>query len=346
MKEIDKFLKRACRSLRVAPSLKSHIREELREHLLESMESHVKEGLSQEEAVRLAIKEFGSPDIVGDELSSIHSQDLFSFVLDRAMSWREKTMKTGWKWDFVALAAMALVIGLEVLMSWVCVVFVFPKVAYTFDSLGLSFPAIFAPIPKIFRFLSHYGFVPLCVILGGWILFEVKYRKESKPNIRLAASAVICAGMTLLFVTVCFGTLIPATMLAPGAAMVPSYTSGLRSASMVSLKLTEADIILSRLSDACEKRDWNAARTSARDLRIIFQAFEVTSYRDVTTITGRVTSPEESEEIRQLLRTLHQQSYVVLKGVRSKEFSAIPARVTELEKSYVQFKEMLGKQGR
>ena len=340
MKEIENFLNRVCRFLRVAPSLKKHIREELQEHVVEAMEAHRKEGLSEEEALQRAIEEFGSPDTVGDQLSSIHSQNFFSFVLDRAMVWRERTMKTGWKWNFVALTAMALVIGIESLMSMACAVYVLPRVTETFKMLGLPFPRICDGMLTSVRFFRDYWFVPLCILGGGWTLFEFKCRRESKSSIRLASFAAVCVATTVLFIFASFGTMLPAAMVVAGAALAPSYTRGLDSAAMVSLKLTEADILFSQLSDACEKENWDAAGDSARDLYIIMQSLYLT--RDLASMTGSPKSSEESEEMREVLYELNDQSITIVKSVHAKEFSTISAQLAELKASYARFKQMTG----
>lgn len=213
MKEIERFLNRVCRFLRVAPSLKTHIREELREHILESKEAHMREGLSEEEALKLAMEAFGSPDTVGEELSQIHNQNLFSFVLDRAMAWREQTMKTEWKWNFVAVAGMVMVIGIELLMCMVCVVYVLPVVLRSYQESRMALPAFLDQLISAIRFFHDWWFVPLCLFAGAWILFELKYKKPSKANIRSASLAVACVGMTLVLSAVTLATLIPAAWL-------------------------------------------------------------------------------------------------------------------------------------
>ena len=98
MNELERYLDQVCPSLRVSSSLRRHLREELKEHLTEAIEANVAEGLSQEDAAARAIAAFGPPAMVGEGLEAVYGRRLFSVVIEKAMEWKEKTMKTGWKW--------------------------------------------------------------------------------------------------------------------------------------------------------------------------------------------------------------------------------------------------------
>ena len=106
METIERYLDHVCGSLGGSSSLRRHLREELREHLTEAMDSHVAAGLSPEEAAAKAVEAFGSPATVSEELGIVYGRRLLAVVVEKAMAWKERTMKTGWKWSFVAHLAL------------------------------------------------------------------------------------------------------------------------------------------------------------------------------------------------------------------------------------------------
>jgi hypothetical protein len=322
MNEIEEFVGRLCRSLHVENALKEHIREELREHLSEAIECHVREGLPHEEAVRRAIEEFGSAEMIGHELNSIHRGSLLSFLMQKAVSWREQTMKTEWKWNFVALTALVLTMTIQVLLAFACVVFVFPMVAYAFDLREWQLPAISKASFTMARAVDSYWFVTL-LVPAGWIAFEVLYKKEAKPNIRLAAFALACVAATVFFAVTSVGALVPAVhALAPRATLTPSSALGIRSAAVLKRKLAEADALVLELSAACDKSQWDLVRDDAHDTYIICQSLTFTGAANLMKIVGKPEIADEPQ-IQRLLMELADRSDSMARRARSQDLRSV-----------------------
>lgn len=97
MRDIESYLDQVCRSIGGSKALHLHLREELREHVLETIERHKADGLDEDQAVQKALEEFGQPEAVREGLQAIYGRSLMGLVIEKAMQWKEKTMKTGWK---------------------------------------------------------------------------------------------------------------------------------------------------------------------------------------------------------------------------------------------------------
>jgi HPt (histidine-containing phosphotransfer) domain-containing protein len=326
----------------VEPALKDHIREELREHLSEAVECHVRDGLSEEQAVKRAIEEFGSAEAVGQELRSIHSADLLSFLMKKAMSWKEKTMKTEWKWNFVALAALAFTIIAEVVLGFVCVIYVYPRINFAFNSLASPVPWSFDLANRTADVSTRYGVVLLLLIVCGWILFEFLYRKEGKPNIRLGIFAAVGLAATLFFAAASLSLLVPAAQsLAPMATLASSSALGMRSAGMVERKLHESDALLSEMSDACGKKDWNLVRDDAHDLSVICHSFSFTRAKNLARISGK-TGTSDNSKLDLLLQETEGHGMELEQSARRQNLPAVLDNLKVLQESLQELRKALG----
>src|SRR5437899_4809146 len=127
MDKLELYLDQVCRSIGGPKALRQHVRQELREHLLDAVAEHKAAGLSEEKALEKALEDFGGPEQVRSELEATHGHRLMPVVIDKAMQWKEKTMKAKWLWTTWAYLAVVLVIVLEVLFITFNRVFVVPK---------------------------------------------------------------------------------------------------------------------------------------------------------------------------------------------------------------------------
>src|SRR5262245_6452921 len=114
MDKLERFLDQACRGVGGPRSLRSHVRQELREHLLDATAAHRAEGLSDDEALARALEEFGGAEELRSELTATHGHRVMNVVVDKALEWKEKTMKATWLWSTWAHVALALIIAAEV----------------------------------------------------------------------------------------------------------------------------------------------------------------------------------------------------------------------------------------
>ena len=127
MDKLEQYLDQVCRSIGGPRSLRQHVRQELREHLLDAVAQHQRGGLSEEEALDQALEEFGRPEDVRSELEATHGHRMMAVVIDKAMQWKEMTMRAKWLWTTWAYLGLVAVIALEVLFITFMVMFIVPK---------------------------------------------------------------------------------------------------------------------------------------------------------------------------------------------------------------------------
>src|SRR5437660_6852286 len=127
MDKLEHYLDQVCRSIGGPRSLRQHIRQELGEHLRDAVAEHRVAGMSEPEAIDRALADFGGPDQVRAELEATHGHRLLPVVIDKAMQWKEKTMKARWLWASWAHVVLAIVIALEVLTLTLANVFLVPR---------------------------------------------------------------------------------------------------------------------------------------------------------------------------------------------------------------------------
>lgn len=199
--DVDRYLDRACGHLKVGSSLRAHLRDEIRGHLLEAIEGHISGGLAREEAVARAIEDLGDPAEVAAGLEGVYGRHAVRLLIEKAMEWKERTMKTGWKWTFVAHAALAVILVAEVLFVLLAAVYVFPLVSFEFDSMDLETPSYMQVARNLVQWIFDWGPALLALGAAALAVFEWRYRGESKPMVRLAAgglSAVLLMGLLWL----------------------------------------------------------------------------------------------------------------------------------------------------
>src|SRR5215471_11793159 len=112
MDKLEQYLDQVCRSIGGPRSLRQHIRQELREHLLDAAARHKAAGLPEEQALDRALEDFGGPEQVRSELEATHGHRLLPVVIDKAMQWKENTLKAKWLWTTWAYLAVVVLIAL------------------------------------------------------------------------------------------------------------------------------------------------------------------------------------------------------------------------------------------
>src|SRR5204863_2910963 len=127
MEKLDHYLDQVSRGIGGPRSLRQHVRQELREHLLDAVAEHKAAGLSEEEALGRALADFGGAEQVRSELEATHGHRMMAVVIDKAMQWKEMTMRAKWLWATWAYLGLAGVIALEVMFITCAVIFIVPK---------------------------------------------------------------------------------------------------------------------------------------------------------------------------------------------------------------------------
>src|SRR5262249_56980891 len=127
MDKLEHYLDQVCRSIGGPRSLRQHVRQELREHLLDAVAGHKAAGLPEEQALDRALEDFGGPEQVRSELEATHGHRLMPVVIDKAMQWKERTMKAKWLWTTWVYVAVIGVVVLQVLFLAFSAVYLVPK---------------------------------------------------------------------------------------------------------------------------------------------------------------------------------------------------------------------------
>ncbi|MFO0808149.1 MAG: permease prefix domain 1-containing protein [Gemmataceae bacterium] len=262
MDELERYLDRVCRGIGGPKSLRQHVRQELREHLLDAAAGHKAAGVPEDRALSLALEEFGGPDEVRSELAATHGQRLLGVVIDRALHWKETTLKAKWLWATWAYLAAAAVIVAEVLSITFAVMFIVPKF-YRLMQDGLVDPGVLDDqgAAWMVAFLHRLDAAAdqstwlLLATVAAWGLFEWRVRGENKPLMRLAALGTAALGLAVV------------ALLTWGSLAV-GFCLGLPSTGKVTRlyavdQVASIDASVAAAERALEKQDWAAAREQA-----------------------------------------------------------------------------------
>lgn len=271
MDKLEHYLDQVCRGLGGSRAMRQHIRQELREHLSDAIAERRAAGMSEEEALARALEDFGAPDEVRSELEATHGHRLMAVVIDKAIEWKEKTMKAKWlwlSWAHVALAAVILVAGFTIVFSEMFLVPKFRQIA----RVGWLHPGVHDPgAAWLFSILSGMDWLsnhaPLILLGVGilWVLFEWRVRSENKTFMRLSALGTAAVGLVVA-VMLTTGSMLILMMLGwPG-----SVAAGERVAVNTTVNIDAAVV---SIDGALETRDWEALKEEVRrvssNLRIL-----------------------------------------------------------------------------
>lgn len=265
MDKLEHYLDQVCRGIAGPRSLRQHIRQELREHLMDAVSEHENAGVTHEAAIDRALEEFGGPDEVRRELEATHGHRLMTVVVDKAMQWKEKTMKAKWLWTTWVHLALGVVIGLGALFVYMFQTFFAPRIEYLAherwltvegpDAAGIS-KVLLPFIGGIANIRDNWVWwvIPLLV---AWCLFEWRARTENKSLIRLSAMSFVAAVLTAV---VCLLSLSVTATLNMGL-----YNVHRRNPEPdVRTAITELEATLPSLETALAAKNWPAVESSMR----------------------------------------------------------------------------------
>jgi hypothetical protein len=261
--KLEQYLDQVCRSIGGPKSLRQHVRQELREHLKDAAAGHKAAGLSEDEALNKALADFGGPEEVRSELEATHGHRLLPVVIDKAMQWKEKTMRAKWLWTTWAYIAVILVIGLEFFYIAFAEIYLVPKFKKLREDGYMGDAGDDATIQWLYSFLDRVGsvldYVPQ-ILLGAlvlWGLFEWRVRSENKTLMRLSA---LGSGSLALMVVV---SLMMAALVLPFMLGIP----GNRVAQPWALETASSiERSVSALEQAAAKKDWVALKAQAQEV--------------------------------------------------------------------------------
>lgn len=259
MDKLERYLDQVCWGVGGPRSLRQHIREELREHLQDAAGAYRAAGATEEEALARALADFGGPEQVRSELEATHGHRLMAVVVDKALQWKETTMRAKWLWTTWAHLALAGVIALEVFFIVSSMVMVMPKcreiVQTEWPDPGgsgaddfLAWAASFVQgLATTIEYVAWWV-IPLAV---AWVLFEWRWRSEHKVFIRLAAMGTAALGLMVVVILTSTAMVVPLTMVAPAIRLRPPEP-------IVRETVARIDTALQELESALAKKDWDA----------------------------------------------------------------------------------------
>jgi hypothetical protein len=264
MDKLEHYLDKVCRSIGGSKSLRRHVRQELREHLLDAAAQYRAAGLSEEEALDRAVHDFGGPEEVRSGLEEAHGHRLLPVLIDKAMQWKERTMRAKWLWATWAHLALAGVIGLAVLWLTFANVFLVPR----FHKLvrdGLIDPAVLEEqgVTWMASFLDgldelggHYTTWLLLAVAVASGLFEWRVRGENKSLIRLSAWGTVAVGLLVA------GVLTAGSLVIPYMLAMPA--TGRMARTFAAQQVASVDTSMAALEQALAKKDWESVKEQAK----------------------------------------------------------------------------------
>ncbi len=247
--------------------MRQHVRQELAEHLRDAVAEHRGAGLSEEQALERALADFGGPDQVRSELEATHGHRLMAVVIDKAIEWKEKTMKAKWLWTSWAHGMLGAVIGLEILFITFNVIFIIPK----FQKLmldGIIDPSI-AEEEGIGWFVNYLH--TLSEVAGGhtiwfiivpavlWGLFEWRVTSEHKVFMRLAALGTVAVALLVVIVLMGMALVVSFTMGAPALGRIARP--------WVAEQVSTIDTSVQALEESLKQKNWQAMPEQAEQAR-------------------------------------------------------------------------------
>lgn len=243
--------------------MREHVRQELRVHLLDALERHRAVGLSDEEALIKAIEEFGRPEDLRSELVATHGHRMLAVVVERALHWKEKTMRARWLWLSWANLTLGLVVVLELLFLFFNTYFIFPKframMAYglidvdILQRAGASWMTTF--LDRLQWMQERHGWTIVLGLVMAIGLFEWRVRGENKSLMRFSALGTTALGLFLTIVVMSFSLVVSMCLALPelGTMVRPWAVE----------QVARLDSALDALEQAQTRQDWEAMRDPA-----------------------------------------------------------------------------------
>ncbi len=334
--EIERFLDRACCGVGGTSELRRHLRKELKEHLEEEIEQDIAAGMTREEAMAKAIEEFGDPLVVRDGLQSVHGRRLMSLLIEKSMIWRERTMKTGWKWSFIAHVALVLTIAAEGLLAASALVFVAPYLKLWHEKLGSP---SFLHMETIFGFAAPFAYdflwVPcLLVPLAVWGLFEWKYRSEYKSMVRLGALSFVSLAMFFVMAAIFVSMGLDSIVFVGKIHKLHMDMTPHEAQRIVFPKIVEGQAAFEELGAAISREDWPAVSRSAERLEDAFESLQDVG-NSVLVLAGE-NQRDHLDDIHRLFREIEESSDTIHDRFRSYDHSESPPKDTSSLKVKIQ----------
>jgi hypothetical protein len=333
MDKLERYLDQVCRGIAGPRSLRQHVRRELREHLLDAAAERQDGGLPPDEALDRAIEDFGGPEQVRAELEATHGHRLMAVVIDKAMQWKENTMKAKWLWSAWAHLALAGILAMECAFLAGTFFFIAPKFkqmwqegwinAEHFGPLMSSGLTLFAAA----NWVCDHGwwlFIPAVVI---WALFEWRSRSEQKPFVRLAAMGSAALMLMAAVIWTSTAIILPTIVSIPNLAMM-------RPDEVVAHKTATIDKSVAATEQAMANNDWPVIQDNLRDAS--HAAHTLAGMGSAAPMILSLHDQPKVDALRAQLTAAHL-------ALRSAELASRSKNLTRLESALKEFHEAYGK---
>jgi hypothetical protein len=311
MDKLERYLDQVCRGIAGPRSLRQHLRQELREHLRDAAAEHQAAGMTEAEALDRALEDFGGPEQVGTELAAEHGHRVMAVVIDKAMQWKERTMKARWLWTACAHVTLALLIAGQVAFISAAMVFVMPKVKQivmesqwggsggggaVVEGRGMDpyLPGSQAFLDSL-EWVSDHAVLLIAALAVAWALFEWRVRGENKPFIRLSAMAT--TALLLMGASV----MSAAVVSLPVLLVVPAMNA--RPPEQAVADLTQRlDASADALNRAIARNDWPAIDAHAENAARILQSLNAMGATPLVLAQSAPGDPSRVGDLRNHLR--------------------------------------------
>lgn len=337
MEKLEHYLDQVCRSVGGPKAMREHVRQELKEHLLDAIARHKAAGMADAAALEKALEEFGQPDEVRSELEAAHPQrKMLAMVLDKALDWKEKTMRAKWLWTTWAYLSLVLVIALESLFLTFLIVMIIPRFKKMLMDGYIDQGVLEdAETQWMVNFLYDVSFVFgnhtiffLIIPAIFWGLFEWQVRSENKTFMRLSALGTVAVALltvvaltaSLLVILFCLG------MPAMGRMARPWAEERVRS----------IDMSMQALEEALAKKDWPAMQEHAQETAA---AANLLTHGPAATSLAPPNDQEKAELLRSHARGLRRSVAEIQKAIREHDAGGLAKELEEFRKTLAPLRE-------
>ncbi len=331
MDKLDQYVDQVCRSIGGPWAMRQHVRQELREHLRDAVAQHQAAGLPEEEALARALDEFGKPEDVRSELEAMHGHQMMAVVIDKAMQWKEMTMRAKWLWTTWAYLGLAVTIALEVLFITFLVMMIIPKIHKLMHDGMIDYAIIeeheVTWMPAFLNSLERVtnGYTTL-IVLGVavlWGIFEWRVKSENKSLMRLSALATVAA------------VLMAVIILAAGS-MVVTFTLAMPAMGQLSRpfaleKVSTIETSTSALEAALAENNWSAMQEPMDQAS---NAIRKLAYGPALTSLTRSNEPPTLDELRDHVKAASERLARAQESIREKNAEQLKTAIEAFRKSY------------
>ncbi|HEY1379496.1 MAG TPA: permease prefix domain 1-containing protein [Gemmataceae bacterium] len=332
MDKLEQYLDQVCRGIGGPRALRQHVRQELREHLLDALAGHKAAGLPEDQALARALADFGGPDEVRSELEAAHGHRLMAVVIDKAMQWKEKTMRAKWLWTTWAHLAVVGVIAVLVTFVVMSDMFVTPKVQRLLKDAGAvelgsqTDAALNWCVNHLAGMRDVLGNYPAWLVIVpavAWGLFEWRVRGENKALVRLSALGTVAVGLAVVAMLMTAAQVISLTLVMPGAMNRPPER-------VAEVQAADVDDAVAALNRAAAARDWDKMRYHARQAASGVAALVKTGAPGVVALR----EPAKVDDVRSKLTAAEDRLRDVQRAIADRDMERVTDAVQQFSGAY------------